>query len=67
MKNFLPIFSGIKERRSGMLLSGELEIVYKDKTRSLEPGDTIYLKTTNPEKWQNVTDKNATPLWIKIK
>ena len=50
-----------------MLLSGELEIVYKDKTRSLEPGDTIYLKTTNPEKWQNVTDKNATPLWIKIK
>lgn len=60
-------FFQYKGEEAGYLLSGKLDMTYQDQARHLEPGDTLYLKTANPTKWQNKTKKEAILLWIKIK
>lgn len=56
-----------KEEEAGFLLSGEIDMVYKDQTYSLVPGDTVCLSHSSPSCWQNKTADTAVLLWMKIK
>ncbi len=56
-----------KGEEAGQVLSGEIDMVYKDQTYSLKPGDTIYLNTFSPSLWHNRKDEPVILLWIKIK
>jgi transcriptional regulator with XRE-family HTH domain len=60
-------FFPFKGEETGHLLSGKIDMVYKDQTYSLEPGDTVYLNTFSPSMWQNRGEDAAILLWIKIK
>jgi transcriptional regulator with XRE-family HTH domain len=60
-------FFPFKGEEAGHLLSGKIDMVYKDQTYSLEPGDTVYLNTFSPSMWQNRGEEAAILLWIKIK
>ena len=60
-------FFPFKGEEAGHLLSGKIDMVYKDQTYSLEPGDTVYLNTFSPSMWQNHGEEAAILLWIKIK
>lgn len=56
-----------KGEEAGHVLSGEIDMVYKDQTYPLKPGDTIYLNTFSPSLWQNKKEETAVLLWMKIK
>ena len=56
-----------KGEEAGQVMSGEIDMVYKDQTYSLKPGDTVYLNTFSPSLWQNHREETAILLWMKIK
>ena len=56
-----------KGEEAGYVLSGEIDMVYKDQTCSLKPGNTVYLNTFSPSLWQNKKEETAVLLWMKIK
>ncbi len=56
-----------KGEEAGQVLSGEIDMVYKNQTYSLQPGDTVYLNAFSPSLWQNRKQETAILLWIKIK
>ncbi len=56
-----------KGEEMGYLLSGNLTAFYENQAHELNPGDTIYFKTTFPEKWQNTGRETAVLHWLKIK
>jgi transcriptional regulator with XRE-family HTH domain len=56
-----------KGEEIGYLLSGELELVYQDQLHHVQAGDTIYLKTANPDQWRNNGSQAASFLWVRIK
>ena len=66
-KKLAAHFFQYKGEEAGYLLSGSLEVECQDQTHSLEAGDTLYLKTTSPTRWQNPGRTPAILLWMKIK
>ena len=56
-----------KGEEAGQVLSGEIDMVYKDQTYSLKPGDTVYLNTFSPSLWHNLKEETAILLWMKMK
>nr|NJM03249.1 helix-turn-helix domain-containing protein [Desulfobacula sp.] len=56
-----------KGEEAGQVLSGEIDMVYKDQTYCLKAGDTVYLNTFSPSLWQNHREETAILLWMKIK
>ena len=56
-----------KGEEMGYLLSGNLTATYENQIHELKPGDTIYLKTTLPEKWHNTGKETAVLHWLKIR
>jgi len=56
-----------KGEEAGYLLSGNLKMVTHNEARDLDPGDTIYLKTTLPTQWVNPGPEMAKLLWVKVK
>ncbi len=60
-------FSRHKGEEVGYVLSGEIRMAYQDRERLLLTGDTVYLKTDGPDKWENKTKETASLLWIKLK
>ncbi|MFH2093116.1 MAG: helix-turn-helix domain-containing protein [Pseudomonadota bacterium] len=59
-------FFQYKGAEAGYLLSGKLDMICQDQNHHLEPGDSLYLKTASPTKWQNQEKTQAIMLWIKI-
>lgn len=60
-------FFQYKGAEAGYMISGRVDMVCQDMTHSLKAGDSIYLKTSNPSKWQNHEPSDAVMLWIKIR
>ncbi|MFA5906105.1 MAG: helix-turn-helix domain-containing protein, partial [Desulfobacula sp.] len=66
-KKLASHFFLFKGEEAGQVLSGEIDMVYKDQTYSLNPGDTVYLNTFSPSLWHNRKEVPAILLWMKIK
>lgn len=60
-------FFQYKGEEAGYVISGQVEMICQDVSHKLDTGDSVYLKTTNPTKWQNPNDLDAVLLWIKIR
>ena len=56
-----------KGEEAGQVLSGEIDMIYKDQTYSLKSGDTVYLNTFSPSLWHNLKEETAILLWMKMK
>jgi transcriptional regulator with XRE-family HTH domain len=57
-------FSLHKGTEFGLLLSGQLEVEIADRTRTLNPGDSIYLESDLPSAWSNTGKEEARLLWV---
>ena len=56
-----------KGEEMGFLLSGRLEIAFKEKSFSVSAGDVIYLTAEVPSQWSNPDPKPAKLLWLTVK
>lgn len=56
-----------KGEEMGFLLSGRLEISFREKSYSVSQGDAIYLTEEAPSQWWNPDKKTAKLLWLTIK
>jgi transcriptional regulator with XRE-family HTH domain/archaellum biogenesis ATPase FlaH len=56
-----------KGEEMGFLLSGHLEVSFKDKSFSVSTGDAVYLTEEAPSQWSNTDKKTAKLLWLTVK
>ncbi len=65
-KKLTTHFFSHKGDEMGYLISGQLISTYENQNHAINVGDTIYLKTHMPEKWQNKSQETAELLWLTI-
>ncbi|MDO9463048.1 MAG: cupin domain-containing protein [Deltaproteobacteria bacterium] len=56
-----------KGEEMGYVLSGKLEMVFRNAAYTVRAGDVIYLTTDMPSQWKNPGPNVAKLLWIKAK
>lgn len=56
-----------KGEEVGYLLSGRLQLKFKQATHTVRPGDLVYLTSEMPTSWHNPGRQPARLLWFKIK
>ena len=56
-----------KGEELGYLLSGELQIQFRNTVYNMHAGDAIYLTSEIPSQWKNPGSDVARLIWIKVK
>lgn len=56
-----------KGEELGYLVAGELQVIIRNETHSLYPGDTICLVNDTPTQWKNTGSQTAVLFWVKVK
>lgn len=48
----------------GLVLEGTLTVIYGDREYTLNPGDSIHMRSSVPHNWENRTDHPVRALWV---
>ncbi|ADU51657.1 Cupin 2 conserved barrel domain protein [Thermaerobacter marianensis DSM 12885] len=48
----------------GFILEGTLTVIYGDREYTLNPGDSIHMRSSVPHNWENRTDRPVQALWV---